>query len=58
MNFLGAHECYYREEKITRTKINKIAKAYHKVKDLEHKKISKDYLPITYGEFKDIFSKK
>ena len=58
MNFLGAHEWYYGEEKITLAEISEIAEARHDAKDLDYKKVLKHYLPAVYKEFKDIFFKK
>ena len=58
VNFLGAHEWHYGEEKTTLTKINKIAEARHETKDPDDEKVLEYRLLVAYKEFKDIFSKK
>ena len=58
MNFLGAYEWYYGEEKIILTEINKITEARHKAEDPDNEKVLKHRLPAAYKEFKDIFFKK
>ena len=55
MNFLGAHEWYYGEEKITLTEISEITKVYYNAEDPDYKKILKYYLLGIYKEFKNVF---
>ena len=58
VNFLGAHEWHYGEEKTTLAEINEIAEARHEAEDPSYEKALKERLPAAYRDFKDVFSKK
>ena len=58
VNFLGAYEWWYREEKIITTKINKITEARRQAEDPDYERSLKKRLQVVYKEFKDIFFKK
>ena len=58
VNFLGVHEWYYREERISLAEITIILKARYKKEDPEYAATLRNRLPAVYREFKDVFSRK
>ena len=56
VNFLGAHEWHYGEEKTTLAEISEIAEARHQAEDPDYEKAVEKGLPAAYKEFKDVFS--
>ena len=58
INFLGAHEWHYGEEKTTLAEISEIAETRHWTEDPDYERALQKRLPAAYEEFKDVFSKR
>ena len=58
VNFLGAHEWHYGEERTSLVEITVISEARYEEEDPGYAATLRSRLPAVYREFKDMFSRK